>query len=54
MFKASRNRQEVMTQLSETHRENLRRNLHRRIEAARASGDENLVRLLEAESNYIG
>ncbi len=47
-------RQENLTRVSETHRENLRRNLQRRLEAARARGDEQLVRQLEAEAHYIG
>jgi hypothetical protein len=40
-------------ELANLHRENLRSNLQRRIEAARARGDENLLRLLEAEAQYL-
>lgn len=47
-------RHEKSVKVSETHRENLRKNLQRRLEAARASGNENLLRQLEAEANYIG
>lgn len=36
-----------------THRQSLRQSLQRRLEAARARGDERLVRLLEAEANYL-
>lgn len=54
MFKMNKNRQQVLTQTTQTHRANLRRNLERRLEAAKARGDENLVRLLEAEANYLG
>jgi len=54
MFSPNKKRRETLTKASQTHKENLRKNLQRRIEAARASGDENLVRLLEAEANYIG
>lgn len=41
-------------QVAQTHRENLQKNLQRRLEAARTRGDENLVRLLEAEASYLG
>lgn len=50
----NRNRQQMISQAVQAHRENLRRNLQRRLEVARASGDENLVRQLEAEARYIG
>lgn len=49
----NRIRQQNATQTASTHRANLQKNLQRRIEAARASGDENLLRLLEAEANYL-
>ncbi|MBW4488771.1 MAG: hypothetical protein KME12_13375 [Trichocoleus desertorum ATA4-8-CV12] len=49
----NRNRQEAITQTTQAHRENMRRNLQRRLEVARANGDENLVRMLEAEANYL-
>lgn len=45
-------RQEAQ-QAAETHRQSLRLNLQRRLEAARVKGDEHLVRLLEAEANYL-
>jgi hypothetical protein len=46
---------EVVTRkaLEEVHRENLRRNLERRLQAARERGDQNLVNLLEAESRQL-
>lgn len=50
----NKSRQEKLTNVSQTHRTNLQKNLQRRLEAARASGDENLIRQLEAEANYIG
>ncbi|MBF2026500.1 MAG: hypothetical protein IGS48_07000 [Oscillatoriales cyanobacterium C42_A2020_001] len=50
----NKKRQEKTTKVSETHRMNLQRNLQRRMDAARASGDENLLRQLEAEASYIG
>lgn len=54
MFNLNRNRQELMTEAAQAHRETMRKSLQRRLEAARAKGDEQLVRLLEAEANYIG
>ena len=54
MFSQNKSRREIVAQASQTHKENLRKNIQRRIEAARASGDEKLVSLLEAEANYIG
>jgi hypothetical protein len=50
----NKNRREMMTQAAEAHRATLRKNLQRRLESARARGDEQLIRLLEAEANYIG
>lgn len=50
----NKNRHQILTQTAQQHKLNLRRNLERRLEAARARGDESLVRLLEAEANYIG
>ena len=54
MSTMNRNRQESMTQASQMHRANMQKNLQRRLEAARAKGDETLIRQLEAEANYIG
>jgi hypothetical protein len=50
----NRLRHQTLTQVSQTHRMNLRKNLERRLEIAKARGDENLVRLLEMEASYIG
>ncbi len=50
----NRKRQEKSIKVSETHRMNLQKNIQRRLEAARAIGDEALIRQLEAEANYIG
>ncbi|MEH2242499.1 arginine synthesis PII-interacting regulator PirA [Nostoc sp.] len=36
----------------EAHRENIQRNLEHRLQVARAKGDEQLIRQLEAESRY--
>ncbi len=50
----NRKRQEKAVKVSETHRVNLQKNLQRRLEAARSSGNEALIRQLEAEAEYIG
>lgn len=50
----NKNRHQLLAQAAQLHRANLRKNLERRLEAAKARGDENLVRMLEAEANYIG
>jgi hypothetical protein len=39
--------------IEEIHRENIRRNLERRLQAARERGDQDLIRLLEAESKQL-
>ena len=49
----NRNRQQTFTQAATAHRENLQKNLQRRMEAARDRGDENLLKMLEAEANYL-
>ncbi|EDZ94981.1 MAG: hypothetical protein P5702_08340 [Limnospira sp. PMC 1291.21] len=45
-------RKEV-NQLSQTHRANIQKRLEYRLEVARAKGDENLVRMLEAEMRQM-
>lgn len=50
----NKNRQQVLMQTAQTHRETLRKNVERRLDAARAKGDEALIRQLEAEAQYIG
>jgi hypothetical protein len=42
-----------LTKTAAAHRENLRKNLERRIEAARAQGNDSLVHQLEAEAAYL-
>lgn len=51
--KPKQSRQEVMDELNYIHLNNIRRNLERRLEAARAKGDQNLICLLEAEMEQI-
>jgi hypothetical protein len=48
------NRQQVLIKAAEAHRETLRKNIQRRLDAARVKGDETLIRQLEAEAQYIG
>ncbi len=45
--------QATVKQVNAIHRANMERSLQHRLEVARAKGDENLIRLLEAEANYI-
>jgi hypothetical protein len=54
MFIMNKNRQQTITQATQAHRDTLRKNIQRRLEVARAKGDEVLVRQLEAEAQYIG
>ena len=46
-------RQEILTKAALNHRQSLRKSLQNRLEAARAKGNEQLVRQLEAEANYL-
>ncbi|MEX0270410.1 hypothetical protein AB3R30_14795 [Leptolyngbyaceae cyanobacterium UHCC 1019] len=50
----NKKRQEMATKAAQAHQITLQKNLQRRLEVARASGDENLLRQLEAEASYIG
>lgn len=50
----NKKRHQVQTEIAQAHRVNLQRNWQRRMESARAKGDETLIRLLEAEASYIG
>jgi hypothetical protein len=47
------NRQEVLRNAKSSHRESMRRSLNVRLEAARANGNERLVKQLEAEAKYL-
>ncbi|MBD1939377.1 hypothetical protein [Microcoleus sp. FACHB-68] len=49
----NKSRQEILKETAATHRASLQKHLQHRLEVARAKGDENLVRQLEAESNYL-
>jgi len=52
VYAMNRNTQVNLKKIAETHRANIRKTLHHRLEVARAKGDENLVRQLEQEFNY--
>lgn len=52
MSSMNRNRPNAVD-LAHVHRENLQKNLQRRLEAARASGDQKLLQMLEAEAKYL-
>ncbi|HEY9783261.1 MAG TPA: hypothetical protein V6D09_24370 [Leptolyngbyaceae cyanobacterium] len=47
-------RQQLLEELNNVHLNNLRRNLEHRLQVAREKGDENLIRLLEAEFEQLG
>ena len=49
----NKTRQNIKNKVASTHRDNLKQNLRHRLEVARAKGDENLVRQLEAEAAYL-
>ncbi len=49
----NKNRQETLKNAALKYRESLRKSLERRLESARASGNESLIRQLEAEANYL-
>jgi hypothetical protein len=46
-------RQETLKNAHHSHRESMRKSLNVRLEAARANGNERLVRQLEAEAKYL-
>ncbi|MBW4635993.1 MAG: hypothetical protein KME30_30160 [Iphinoe sp. HA4291-MV1] len=49
----TRNRVEVIKKARKAHQLNIIRSLEHRLEVARAKGDENLIRQLEAEMKYF-
>ncbi|HLO87704.1 MAG TPA: hypothetical protein VK203_22230 [Nostocaceae cyanobacterium] len=48
----SSNRLQAARQAAENHRENIKKSLEHRLQIARANGDEQLVRQLEAEMTH--
>lgn len=49
----NKNSQDTITQAIKTHRESLRKSLQHRLEVARSSNNDYLVRQLEAEAAYL-
>ena len=49
----NKKRKEVLKGAALSHRESMRKSLHNRLEAARANGNDRLVRQLEAEAKYL-
>lgn len=49
-----KNRMEAAQKAREAHQVNIKINLERRLQVARANGDEDLIRQLEAEMQYFG
>ncbi|MEL6909513.1 MAG: hypothetical protein AAFR62_09925 [Cyanobacteria bacterium J06629_2] len=47
------NRKNTLKNAHNSHRENMRRSLNARLEAARAKGNDSLVKQLEAEAKYL-
>ena len=47
------NKRKKNSTVSNSHRESMRRSLNARLEAARANGNENLIKQLEAEAKYL-
>ncbi|MBD2194699.1 MULTISPECIES: arginine synthesis PII-interacting regulator PirA [Calothrix] len=48
------NRLQAANRAKEAHKQNIQRDIERRLQVARSKGDENLVRQLEAEMRYFG
>ncbi|BAY61717.1 hypothetical protein NIES22_17840 [Calothrix brevissima NIES-22] len=48
------NRLQAANRAKEAHKQNIQRDIERRLQVARSNGDENLVRQLEAEMRYFG
>ncbi len=49
----NKSRQEILKETAATHRATIQKQLQHRLEMARAKGDDQLVRQLEAEANYF-
>ena len=50
----NQNRLQTGRKTQEAHRENIQKSLEHRLQVARAKGDEQLIRQLEAEMRYSG
>ncbi|MEB3829718.1 hypothetical protein LKK83_19810 [Phormidium sp. CCY1219] len=53
MSKLNKINQDTVKRAAAAHREAIQKHLQRRMEVARQQGDENLLRMLEAEANYF-
>lgn len=49
----NKQRQEILKETAAIHRENIQKNLQHRLEVARSKGDQQLIRLLEAEASHF-
>lgn len=49
----AQNRLRSMSAAKEVHKQNIQRNIEHRLEVAKASGDQSLIRQLEAELRYF-
>lgn len=49
----NRNKQQAAKQAASAHRVNIQRSIEHRLQVAKANGDEQLVRQLEAEMSYF-
>ncbi|MFM6191963.1 MAG: hypothetical protein ACKPEN_22960 [Planktothrix sp.] len=49
----NKNLRKNSVKLSDVHRANIQKRLEHRLEVARSNGDENLIRILEAEMRQI-
>lgn len=49
----NKQRQEILKETAAVHRQNIQKNLQHRLEVARAKGDRQLIRLLEAEASHF-
>ncbi|VEP14797.1 conserved hypothetical protein [Hyella patelloides LEGE 07179] len=49
----NKNRQETLKKAALNYRQTLKKSLQRRLESARAEGNDKLIRQLEAEANYL-
>ncbi|MEM1368650.1 MAG: hypothetical protein AAGG02_11655 [Cyanobacteria bacterium P01_H01_bin.15] len=49
----NKDKRQLLQKAAATHRQNLKSNLERRLEAARSRGDQKLINQLEAEAFYL-
>ena len=49
----NKNRKNILQNANNSHRDSMRRSLNTRLEAARATGNDQLIKQLEAEAQYL-